>query len=262
MKTNKNSMDLYFDLCKTPTFTFEDVKKFYDNEGSARSALSRLIKNKWVAKIRNNLYTCISAESGVPIATPFEIASAITPTSYISHHSALQFYGAYTQFYSEIQVSSATKFRDFYFGGYRYKFIRSISQEGVVVAENNPFIKVTDEEKTLVDVIKDMDRYVGIDETLKSIDDYSRVDERKILRYLLIYKNRHAYQKIGYLLYEDRKNLGLSSAFFKTCMKMAGKSKGYLTSDYKKGHYDKRWRLVIPNALKFLRNEGLENADI
>ena len=75
-------MNLYFELLKKPIFKVEDVNRFYNNMDSARSAIKRLMKNGMIAKIRNNMYTCISGETGVPVANRFQIASHITPTSH------------------------------------------------------------------------------------------------------------------------------------------------------------------------------------
>ena len=86
-------MNLYFELLKKPVFNMEDVNKFYNNMNSARSAIKRLMKEGMVAKIRNNMYTCISGETGAPVANRFQIASHITPTSYVSHHTAMEYYG-------------------------------------------------------------------------------------------------------------------------------------------------------------------------
>ena len=44
----------------------EDVNVFYNNIDSARSAIKRLMKEGMVAKIRNNMYTCVSGETGAP----------------------------------------------------------------------------------------------------------------------------------------------------------------------------------------------------
>ena len=65
-------LNLYFELLKTPVFTVEDVNKYYDNMDSARSAIKRLMKEGMVAKIRNNMYTCISGETGAPGANRFQ----------------------------------------------------------------------------------------------------------------------------------------------------------------------------------------------
>ena len=56
-----------------------DVNFYYNNIDSARSAIKRLMKEGMVAKIRNNMYTCVSGETGAPVANRFQIASYITP---------------------------------------------------------------------------------------------------------------------------------------------------------------------------------------
>ena len=57
-------MNLYFELLKKPVFNMKDVNVFYNNMDSARSAIKRLAKDGMVAKIRNNMYTCVSGETG------------------------------------------------------------------------------------------------------------------------------------------------------------------------------------------------------
>lgn len=60
------------------------------------------MKEGIVAKIRNNMYICISGETGAPIANRFQIASKITPTSYVSHHTAMEYYGITDQVYYDV----------------------------------------------------------------------------------------------------------------------------------------------------------------
>ena len=110
-------MDIYFEMAKHPVFTIEDVNLFYNNMNSARSAVKRMIATSKVLKIRSNLYTCISAENGGPVANRFQIASAISDTSYISHHTAMEYYGVSDQVFYDVYVSSKTKFRNFEFDG-------------------------------------------------------------------------------------------------------------------------------------------------
>ena len=97
-------MNLYFELLKTPVFSVDDVNKFYNNINSARSAIKRLMKENMVAKIRNNRYTCISGETGQLVANRFQIACSITPTAYISHHTAMEYYGITDQVFYEVYV--------------------------------------------------------------------------------------------------------------------------------------------------------------
>ena len=206
-------MNLYFELLKTPVFTVEDVNKYYDNMDSARSAIKRLMKEGMVAKIRNNMYTCISGETGAPIANRFQIASKITPTSYVSHHTAMEYYGITDQVYYDVYVASETSFREFDFDGYTYRYVASKDMEGVETPALSGGIRITNLERTLVDSIKDMDKIGGIEEVLQDIGSMKRMQEKRVLKYLELLSNQFLYQKMGFLLSEYKEQLGCQMTF-------------------------------------------------
>lgn len=242
-------MNLYFELLKKPIFCVEDVNVFYNNIESARSAIKRMMKENMVAKIRNNMYTCISGETGAPIANRFQIASHITPTSYVSHHTAMEYYGITDQVFYDVYVSSETSFRDFTFEGYTYHYVASKSLEGVEEPAFSGGIAITNIERTIVDCIKDMDKIAGIEEVVKNIESMGRMQEKRILKYMELFQNQFLYQKMGYLLSERQEQMGLSEAFFDNCKEKIGKSKRYLTRDQEGGRYDEEWKLVVPEGL-------------
>ena len=255
-------MNLYFELLKKPVFNMEDVNVFYNNMYSARSAIKRLMKEGMVEKIRNNMYTCISGETGAPVANRFQIASHITPTSYVSHHTAMEYYGIIDQVYYDVYVSSETSFREFTFDGYTYCFVASKNSEGIEQPPYSGGVAVTNLERTIVDSIKDMDKISGIEEVMQNMESVHRMQEKRLIRYLELYQNQFLYQKMGYLLWQYREQMGLSDSFFEKCKKEIGKSKRYLTRDQDGGCYDDIWKLVVPNDLKNMKNGVLENADI
>ena len=92
-------MDIYFELMQYPVFSVKKLLEHYSNIRTARQALTHLIRKGYVERIRNNLYTCINGETYEPVANRFQIASAITPTSYVSHHTALEYHGITNQVY-------------------------------------------------------------------------------------------------------------------------------------------------------------------
>ncbi len=255
-------MNLYFELLKQPVFVMEDVNKYYNNMDSARSAVKRLMKDKMVAKIRNNMYTCISGETGSPIANRFQIASSITPTSYVSHHTAMEYYGITDQVFYDVYVSSETSFRDFEFDGYTYRYIASKSLEGVEKPAFSGGIAVTSLERTIVDSIKDMDKISGIEEVIQNLESAKRMQEKRLLRYLELLQNQFLYQKTGYLLSEHKDSMGLSDEFFDKCKEQIGKSKRYLTRDQQGGRYNDAWKLVVPDHLHDMKNGVNLDADI
>ena len=253
-------MDIYTQLAKIPVFRVNDVNQFYNNVNSARSAIYRLIGQGKVLKIRNDLYTCVSAERGGPVANKYQIAGAITKTSYISHHTAMEYYGLAEQLYYDVYVSSKTRFCDFLFEDNYYHFVSSRLDQGVTTLPFSGGIKVTDRERTLVDCLKDMDKISGLEETTKMISNMVFLDEKKLLTYLDAYNNHFLYQKAGFMLWFDRDTLNLSEKFFDKCHSNIGKSKRYLTKDPFESVFDSYWNLVIPKHYMHIRNsEAFEN---
>ena len=213
-----------------------------------------MMKEKMVAKIRNNMYTCISGETGAPVANRFQIASHITPTSYVSHHTAMEYYGITDQVFYDVYVSSATAFRDFTFDGYTYCYVASKSLEGVEKPAFSGEIAITNIERTIVDCVKDMDKIAGIEEVIQNIESMGWMQEKRILKYLELFQNQFLYQKLGYLLSERKEQMGLSDAFFDNCKEKIGKSKRYLTRAQEGGRYDDEWKLVVPEGLYDMKN--------
>lgn len=247
-------MNLYFELMQTPVFTMEDVCKYYDKIESARSAVKRFIKQGTVVKIRNNMYTCISGESREPIANRFQIASCITSTSYVSYHTAMEYYGVANQVYYDVYVSTETKFQAFDFYGYTYQCILAKCKQGIESVKYSGDVKVTDKERTLVDCLKDMGKISGLEETMANVQGLHNLQEKRILQYLEEYDNQFLYQKMGFLLWNIRTQLGLSDAFFEVCKKKIGKSKRYLTKDASDVVYDNDWKIVVPKNITNIKN--------
>lgn len=247
-------MNLYFELLKTPVFAADYINQYYDNKETGRAALRKLVKSGMVAKIRNNLYTCISGETGSSVANRYQIGSAVSKSAYISHHTAMEYYGVSNQVYYEVYVSSKEKFKEFEFDGYHYRFLSSKLEEGIEAIDFSGGVRLTNRERTVVDCIKDMEKVSGFEEVLENIEGLTRLDENKLLKYLDGYNNQFLYQKTGFLLSLFQEKFALSSDFFVYCKKSAGKSTRYLTKEYPDGKYDVEWRLVIPKKIIELKS--------
>ncbi len=251
-------MNLYFKLLNKPVFRIADVNEHFGNIYSARSAVQRLLKAGMVKKIRNDLYTCVNGENGMAIANRFQIGSAINEGAYISHHSAMEYYGITDQVFNDVYVSSPRVFNDFEFEGYSYHHIKPGISQGIQKEEFSGGIVVTDRERTVLDCIKEMDKIAGVEEVIANIDSIGRLQEKKLLQYLEQYNNQFLYQKVGLLLEQADDKHGLSDAFFATCKSKIGKSKRYFTTSSKAGTYNGIWRLVVPEKIFSMKNgEGI-----
>ena len=255
-------MNLYYELLKYPVFSMKEVNALYSSERTARVALGKLLKENMVLKIRNGLYTCVSGENGGPVANRFQVASAITPSSYVSHHTAFEYYGTVDQVFYEVYVGSETRFHDFEFDGYTYHFVKEQMKDGIVSSEFSGGVRITDKERTIADSIKDLNLIAGLEEVLSCVVSVNSIDEKKMLSYLAGYNSAFLYQKIGFIFSEYQTELGISENFIKICKDRSGNSKRYLTNGISEPGYSGEWKLVYPKNIKRMKNGGIGDASI
>ena len=255
-------MNLYYELLQYPVFSMKEVNALYSSERTARVALGKLLKENMVLKIRNGLYTCVSGENGGPVANRFQVASAITPSSYVSHHTAFEYYGIVDQVFYEVYVGSETRFHDFEFDGYTYHFVKEQMKDGIVSPEFSGGVRITDKERTIADSIKDLNLIAGLEEVLSCVVSVNSIDEKKMLSYLAGYNSAFLYQKIGFIFSEYQTELGISENFIKICKDRSGNSKRYLTNGISEPGYSSEWKLVYPKNIKRMKNGGIGDATI
>lgn len=242
-------MKYYEDMLNEKCFSFKNtVQLVGGNNNTAKSLLRQYVQKGYIRQIKKDLYTAISIESGMPAANRYQIACSITPTSYVSHRSAFEYYGYTNQVSYEMNVSSDTAFRNFEFEGVNYTYISSRLSEGIAEQQG---VYVTDLERTTVDYINDFDHIGGLEELLRSLEMIPFLSEEKLLRYLELFNKAVLYQKAGYILEHFKDNLKISEHFFEICSQRKGKSKRYFTKSVSPNHliYNSKWGLMVSENL-------------
>jgi len=249
-------MKYYKKLLELGVFSFKDIINMTGNKETASSLVREYQKKEYIIRIKRNLYSAVNLETGEPIVNKFEIASNITDTSYVSHHSAFEYHGVMNQVFYEVYVGSKSKFNNFEFNDIEYICIGSRFNDGVVKVENNVY--VTDMERTVLDSIKDFEKIGGLEELLQCLDLITFLDNEKLKKYLICYNLKILYQKTGFILEHFRKDLKLPDSFFEFCQSKINKSKRYLYKKVKNlnNHYNKKWQLVVPDDYMTERFEG------
>lgn len=240
-------LEYYEKLLQLKCFSHADAMQLFGDRRKATNILYALKKKGLVQSVRRNLYVAISLETKEPVANPFEIAAHITGQSYISHHSAFEYYGMANQVFSDIYVSSLTAFREFDFDDRTYHCLSTKNEFGIV---KQGFFRVTDLERTVLDSIKDFDKIGGLEELLRCLTMITVLQEEKMIDYLGEYQNQFLLQKAGYLL-SRFPQLKLSASFFAYCKEHIGKSSRYLYSDLQEEQcvFLKEWNLCVPENL-------------
>ena len=256
-------MKYYEQLLKMGCFTWDELCAVVGNSNTADSLARSYMKKGYIQSVKRGLYVAVDLATGESAVSKFRIAGKITPTSYVSHHAAFEYYGCVNQVSYQVEVSSDTVFSPLVYAGITYAYIGSRQGSGVVTRLDGT--RITDVERTVLDGINDFEKVMGLEELLRCLQLLPSVKGDKVLTYLDGYGKQFLYQKAGYILGHFRDVWNLSDGFFAACESRIGKSKRYLFNPptYKKMEYDRRWRLVVPHDLMKITNKGVNHdADI
>jgi len=256
-------MKYYEMLLKKGCFTSDELYAVTGNKKTAESLALSYQKKGYIKNVKRGLYVAVDLATEESAVSKFRIAGKITPTSYVSHHAAFEYYGCANQVSYQVEVSSDTVFHPFEYSGITYKYIGSRINDGIIAQPDG--VRVTDTERTVLDGIHDFEKVMGLEELLRCFELLPLIKEDKLLTYLYAYGKQVLYQKAGYILEHFRDTWSLSDNFFSTCEERIGKSKRYLYKppEHEKMVYNQRWRLVVPHDLMRIISKGvILDADI
>lgn len=256
-------MKYYDDLLNLKSFRLSDVAKLTGNENTAKSVLQRYCQKGYISAIKKGLYAAVNIVNNEPVLNKFEVASVLTESSFVSYHSAFEYFGYANQVSYEVCVTSKEKFNSFTFNGIRFRRTAPTINIGVVTQADG--VRVSCMERTVTDCINNFENHMGLEELLNCISVVPILEENKLLEYLKAYNKKFLYQKAGFLLEHFQKDLFLSENFFKELKSNAGTSSKYLVKGLSQANmgYSSKWHLMYPkNMWNELLNGGIEDADI
>jgi predicted transcriptional regulator of viral defense system len=248
-------MKHYERLLEIGCFTRDEICALTGNYNTAGTLLKNYLKKGYVMQVKRNLYIAVNLADRQPIVSKYRIAGRITPSAYVSHHAAFEYYGCANQVSYQVEVSSKTPFATFYFDGLTYMYIASRIKEGIITRADG--VRVTDIERTVLDGIHDAEKVAGLEELLRCIELIPSIREDMLLVYLAAYGKQILYQKTGYILRHFKDKFNLSESFFNECAAHIGKSTRYLTGN-SEGIYNGEWRLMVPADLMKITNKGVD----
>jgi predicted transcriptional regulator of viral defense system len=245
------------ELHRLKIFHKKDVVELTGEVNAAKEILRRYKKQGLISQVRRDLYVVTDLASKASLASRYEIAGHITPSSCLSYHAAMEYHGLGHQVFYELQISSKEAFNNFDYDGISYTFCRSQSETGVVTPLTDSLIRVTDLERTVLDCINRIDLSGGLEEMVECFAVITYIDENKLTEYINHFDRQFLYQKAGFILGYFQKEMKLSDAFFEHCKSKIGKSTRYLTDMQASNTYFKEWKLCAPqNILSFLEQGG------
>lgn len=249
----KQMTDIFGIAYRLRIFTLCELMKATSESNTLQ--LSKLLQ-RWqqqgvAVQVRRNLYCMVDLSTGLPLCNKYEIGSHLSESSYISYHSALEFHGLAHQPFNEVFVSSLSRFNSFCHDDVDYVYCRQAANniEGIGSPKGNPFVRITDMERTLLDCFDRIDRAGGIEELLHCMEGITLLDEEKLTTYLAAFNKVFLYQKTGYLLERIKEQAHITDPFIELCRTKGTKSVKWLTNNDESDTFVNRWRLYVPQAL-------------
>lgn len=240
-------------LYKQKIFSLEYVAEALSiSKPAAAKALLRWQERGIIRQIRKNMYTAIDLASGGPVADRYEVASHISPSSYVGWHSALEYHGLAHQLFFDMYVGSVSRFSNFEFEGVSIVYCAAPLQDelsGVGQAQGNPHVRVTDLERTLVDCFDRIDRAGGPEELMHCMEGLLRVDEDRLSHYLQLYDKDFLYQKAGYLLERIKDQAHITDKLIELCRSRGAHYNKRLTNSQDSNKYVSEWKLYVPDFM-------------
>lgn len=230
------------ELTKRKIFNYKDFIAIVGGNNLARNTLQNYLEKGYIKRIKHNLYGVVSLETSECIADKFLIASNITDTSFVSHHSAFEFYGYYNQVYHDVTVSSTSKFNKFEFEENTFSLVKVSSTAFVIEVRG---VKVTSIERTIVDSIKNSGKYCELEETLNCINMIPYISEKDILTYLEQINSKMLYKKVGIILSLFKDKFNISDSFFDKCHEVSDSIKGHFDNNTSAHVYNSEWKIFI-----------------
>lgn len=248
-------MTLYKELASLRCFTFQELINIVGSKEAAAWRIRTYLQKGYIERVRRDLYAVISLETNYPIPNKFQIASHVSQDSYVSHHSAFEYYGYANQVFYDVYFSSSKRIRPFSYAGLEYHPIISSGDIGIV--ETNTGVRVTSIERTVIDSIASLNKIAGLEELLRCLSLIPSLNSENLLESLEMYNHSQLYQKVGYILEAFKEELYLPEEFFDECEKRISSSKTYLFEKQEDFVYFARWKLYAPKNIKSIIDKGV-----
>lgn len=240
-------MKLLSYLHKKLLFTLQDVAEEIGNVRSAQTLLARYQRQGYVSRVRRGMYCVNNIATSLPEVNKYQVASAITPTSYVAYHAAMEYHGLAHQLYYDVSIGGEQSFNSFEFDGNSYAFRNIATHIGVDTPIADSHVRVTNVERTVIDCIDRIDLCGGWEELVNCLRSVQYLREVELLAVLRAYNRIALYKKAGFLF--EQLNMPVSDSLIEDCRRYAKESVTYLTSDGDSKAFNAIWRLYAPMNL-------------
>lgn len=206
-------------------FTTDDAKQaaviYQIPIDQVNKILANLTKRNLIVRLRRGLYVCIGLLPQKFETHPFIISAFLVQPSMISHWSALQYHGLTEQIPQVITASTPRKIvtpsmrekksnhsnqkHAWEINNVRYEYMtiqeKNFFGEEIIWPEQDLQARITDKERTLLDLFIYPQLFGGIGEALGILENaISSIDIKKLVGYAIKYNKKSVIKRLGWAL--------------------------------------------------------------
>jgi len=248
---------LYKEFYERRIFTLDEIRSSYPDPQQARNAVHYLIKNGYARKIKAGLYTIIPFEYRDKKYIPdgLLIGRLLTDEYFFSHATALYVMGIVPTYHPRVVITAKERFRRFNFEGVDYYCLVSKSFFGFKDHDYKGItIKVSDLERTLIDVVNRFDLSGGIAGAFRNLYHLGFINYLKLMEYLEAIGKRSLMVKVGFTIDYLQGHWEVDQEVLAQLKKIATAQETiyYLDRSIPKGmgRLERGWNLIIPNMFE------------
>ena len=236
-----------------------EILAYYNGDiEHANNSIRWMVKSGKAQTIKRGLYYLKQPNDWYKkevLVSPWLIASRTYENSVIAYHSALRLYGdAYSET-SQIQVAvnlkkvpASFKYQDATYLFYRDDISFGLDELSVKEVPVKTFTK----ERILLEGLKKVERFFGIEEFLKSIEGFKWIDLDRIDEMLPHYSSS-INMRLGWLLEKFKEKWFIDDRFLNKLNKKRPEHLVFLVPNIRRGNIlNRKWNLLIPKTLAYL----------
>jgi len=247
-----------------PVLTHAEVlacldQEYSSNPRSQETLLQYHLDQGNLRRVRRGLYVVVppGADASNHPVDPYLVAAKLADDAVLAYHTALEFHGkAYTVFDRYVvqtrRTLRPTAFDGFHFEGVAFpKPLRDASREHFatkVVDRQGVDVRVTQLERTLVDVLDRPKLSGGWEEIWRSLELVEYFDLELVLAYVGLLDNATTSAKVGFFLQQHAEALWVEERHLAVLRQRCPKQPHYLMRG-KSGKLVSEWNLVVPAAV-------------
>ncbi len=253
-------------LARHAVFTVDQLDRFLSDRGSENTSTRKSLltyhrKRGRVVRIRRGLYASVPTGTDPAFVSvdPYLVAARMTADAVLAYHTALEFHGRAYSVHWRLVYISASKSLPLTFQSHSFRSapvpppLRAKGEEfyGVTRQERSGVeIRVTNHERTLVDVLDRPDLTGSWEEIWRSLESVEFFDLDQVIEYTRLLENATTAAKVGFFLEQNRDSLMVEEAHLETLRKLRPRQPHYIERKRSRGcRLAREWNLMIPGEI-------------